>query len=73
MRRRTRPIVCFVNVESVDRILSSIYNRFNLKWDADTFAILHKLLDGAFSIHQRLGDSSAIDIVSYWCYGHRTL
>ena len=32
VRRRTRPMVCFVNVESVDRILFSIFNGFNEKW-----------------------------------------
>lgn len=29
VRRRTRPMVCFVNVQSVDRIVFSIFNRFN--------------------------------------------
>jgi len=29
VRRRTRPMVCFVNVESVDRIIYSIFHRFN--------------------------------------------
>jgi len=33
VRRRTRPMVCFVNVESVDRIIYSIFNRFNLEWE----------------------------------------
>jgi putative transposase len=32
VRRRTRPMVCFVNVESVERIIYSIFNRFNLQW-----------------------------------------
>ena len=32
VRRRTRPMVCFVNVQSVDRILYSIFHRFNLEW-----------------------------------------
>ncbi len=31
VRRRTRPMVCFVNVQSVDRILYSIVHRFNLE------------------------------------------
>src|ERR1700674_703049 len=31
VRRRTRPMVCFVNVESVDRILYSIFQRSNLE------------------------------------------
>jgi len=30
VRRRTRPMVCFVNVQSVDRIIYSIFQRFNL-------------------------------------------
>lgn len=32
VRRRTRPMVCFVNVDSVDRIIFSIFNRFNEDW-----------------------------------------
>jgi hypothetical protein len=32
VRRRTRPMLCFVNVESVDRIIYSIFQRFNLEW-----------------------------------------
>ena len=32
VRRRTRPMVCFVNVPSVDRIIYSIFQRFNLEW-----------------------------------------
>jgi transposase-like protein len=32
VRRRTRPMVCFVNVQSVERILFSIFHRFNLEW-----------------------------------------
>jgi hypothetical protein len=32
VRRRTPPMVCFVNVESVDRIIYSIFQRFNLEW-----------------------------------------
>ena len=31
VRRRTRPIVCFLNVQSVDRIIYSIFHRFNLE------------------------------------------
>lgn len=30
VRRRTRPMVCFVNIRSVDRIIYSIFTRFNL-------------------------------------------
>jgi transposase-like protein len=29
VRRRTRPMVCFVNLQSVDRFILSIFNRFN--------------------------------------------
>src|SRR6266849_2388506 len=36
VRRRTRPMVCFVNVESVDRIIYSIFQRFNLEWNTRT-------------------------------------
>ncbi|HJU05332.1 MAG TPA: IS256 family transposase [Nitrospiraceae bacterium] len=36
VRRRTRPMVCFVNVHSVDRIIFSIFNRFNLEWHQRT-------------------------------------
>jgi len=32
VRRRTRPMVVFTNVQSVDRILFSIFNRFNEDW-----------------------------------------
>jgi transposase-like protein len=32
VRRRTRPMVCFVNVESVDRIIYAIFNGFNEQW-----------------------------------------
>ncbi|HEY6304371.1 MAG TPA: transposase [Terriglobales bacterium] len=36
VRRRTRPMVCFVHVESVDRIIYSIFQRFNLEWKTRT-------------------------------------
>jgi transposase-like protein len=32
VRRRTRPMVCFVNVNSVDRIIFSIFNSCNREW-----------------------------------------
>ncbi|MGH9355569.1 MAG: IS256 family transposase, partial [Terriglobia bacterium] len=32
VRRRTRPMVWFVNVQSVNRIIFSIFNRFNEDW-----------------------------------------
>jgi transposase-like protein len=45
VRRRTRPMVCFVNVESVDRIIYSIFQP--LTWDGKTAPspYLHKQLD----------------------------
>jgi putative transposase len=39
VRRRTRPMVCFVNVASVDRILYSIFQRFNLEWKTRTLSV----------------------------------
>jgi len=39
VRRRTRPMVCFVNVESVDRILFSIFSRFNDQWKNRTLRL----------------------------------
>jgi putative transposase len=39
VRRRTRPMVCFVNVESVDRIIYSIFQRFNLEWKNRTLKL----------------------------------
>jgi putative transposase len=39
VRRRTRPMVCFVNVASVDRIIYSIFQRFNLEWRNRTLRI----------------------------------
>jgi len=39
VRRRTRPMVCFVNVQSVDRIIYSIFHRFNLDWKSRTLKL----------------------------------
>jgi len=39
VRRRTRPMVCFVNVESVDLIIYSIFQRFNLDWKNRTLKL----------------------------------
>jgi transposase-like protein len=39
VRRRTRPMVCFVNVASVDRIIYSIFHRFNLEWKFRTLRL----------------------------------
>ena len=41
VRRRTRPMVCFVNVESVDRIIYSIFQRFNLEWKTRTLNAIY--------------------------------
>jgi transposase-like protein len=34
VRRRTRPMVVFTNVQSVDRIIYAIFNRFNEDWQS---------------------------------------
>ncbi|MBV8809792.1 MAG: transposase [Acidobacteriaceae bacterium] len=39
VRRRTRPMVCFVNVASVDRVIYSIFHRFNLEWRNRTLRV----------------------------------
>ncbi len=39
VRRRPRPMVCFVNVASVDRIIFSIFHRFNLEWKTRTLRV----------------------------------
>jgi transposase-like protein len=41
VRRRTRPMVCFVNVESVDRIIYAIFHGMNDKcqWKNRTFRL----------------------------------
>lgn len=39
VRRRTRPMVCFVNVASVDRIIFAIFNRFNEAWKNRTLRL----------------------------------
>jgi hypothetical protein len=38
-------MVCLVNVKSVDRIIYSIFQRFNLEWKTRTSPYSHKLLD----------------------------
>ncbi len=43
--RRTRPIVCFVNVKRVDRIIYSVFQRLNLEWKTRTLEFLHKQRD----------------------------
>ena len=39
VRRRTRPMVAFVNVESVDRIIYAIFSRFNENWKTHTLKL----------------------------------
>ena len=39
VRRRARPMVCFVNVGSVDRIIYAIFNRFNEQWKNRTLRL----------------------------------
>ena len=39
VRRRTRPMVTFVNIQSVDRIVYAIFNRFNLDWHKRTLRL----------------------------------
>jgi hypothetical protein len=39
VRRRTRPMVCFVNVAGVDRIIYSIFQRFNVEWKKRTLKL----------------------------------
>jgi tRNA 2-thiouridine synthesizing protein E len=39
VRRRTRPMVCSVNVESVDRIIYAISNGFNEQWRDRTLCL----------------------------------
>lgn len=39
VRRRTRPMVCFVNIHSVDRIVFSIFNRMNPHWKNRTLLL----------------------------------
>src|SRR6266566_359247 len=39
VRRRTRPMVVFTNVESVDRIIYAIFSRFNEDWKNHTLEL----------------------------------
>ncbi len=39
VRRRARPMVCFVNLNSVDRIIFSIFNRLNQLWKNRTLRL----------------------------------
>jgi putative transposase len=39
VRRRTRPMVVFTNVQSVDRIIYAIFNRFNDDWQNHTLQL----------------------------------
>ena len=55
VRRRTHPMVCFVNVESVDRIVYSIFQRYNLEWKTRTLnqPIYTSSLTSPVQIHAR--------------------
>lgn len=39
VRRRDRPMVCFVNVESVNRIIYAVFNGLNQQWRDRTHRI----------------------------------
>jgi putative transposase len=39
VRRRTRPMVCFVNIHSVDRIIFAIFNQFNQHYGYRTLRV----------------------------------
>ena len=39
VRRRTRPMVVFINVRSVDRIIYAIFSRFNEEWKTRTLKL----------------------------------
>ena len=39
VRRRTRPMVCFVNVQSVDRILYAIIQPYSPQWKNRTLQV----------------------------------
>jgi hypothetical protein len=41
VRRRTLPMVCFVNAASVDRIIFSIFNRFHPQRQNPTLLLLY--------------------------------
>ena len=38
-------MVCFVNVESVDRIIYSIFQRFDLEWETRTINLFTQAFD----------------------------
>jgi transposase-like protein len=39
VRRRTRPMVLFTNVESVERIIYAIFQHFNQQWQNHTLRL----------------------------------
>ena len=39
VRRRIRSLVCFVNTQSVDRIIYAILNRYNPQWKNRTLQL----------------------------------
>jgi transposase-like protein len=48
VRRRTRPMVCFVNLASMERIVYAIFQRFNQEWKHRILRSLHMQLDITF-------------------------
>ncbi len=50
-------MVCFVNVASVDRIIYSIFHRFNLEWKTRTLNLFTKQLDITMCILKRIANS----------------
>ena len=62
VRRRTRPMVCFVNVASVDRIIFSIFNGFNEKWKDRTL----RLFTQAAGRHSSRSALLTVTEVSHW-------
>ena len=44
-RRRTRPMVVFTKVESVDRVIYAIFNRLNQDWQNRILRFLHEQLN----------------------------
>ena len=41
--KRYLPMVCFVNIQSVDRVINSIFQRFNLEWKSRTLSVFTQL------------------------------
>ena len=45
VRRRTRPMSCFNNTQSIERIVYAVLNHLNDKWRIKPLKNLHKCLD----------------------------